>query len=120
MPQGILDGFRPLQLGRLKDSWVVASETCAFDLIEAEFVRDIEPGEVLVIDEKGLTSHKPFEEAPYTPCIFEFIYFARPDSTIFGTNVYEARSRFGRELAKEHPVDADIVISVPDSGVLLL
>ncbi len=109
-------GFRPLQLGRLKDSWVIASETCAFDLIEAEYVRDIEPGEVLVIDDKGLTSHKPFEEAPYTPCIFEFIYFARPDSTIFGTNVYEARIRFGRELAKEHPVDADIVISVPDSG----
>ncbi len=109
-------GFRPLLLGKLKGAWVVASETCAFDLIEAEMVREIEPGEVLVIDESGIKSYKPFEEAAYTPCIFEFIYFARPDSTIFGANVYEVRKNFGRELAKEFPVDADIVIPVPDSG----
>jgi len=110
-------GFRPLSLGRLKGAWVVASETCAFDLIEAEFVRDIEPGEVLVIDKDGLTSFKPFPEAPYTPCVFEFIYFARPDSTIFGANVHAVRKNLGRQLAIEHPVEADMVIPVPDSGV---
>jgi amidophosphoribosyltransferase len=113
-------GFRPLSLGRLKDSWVVASETCAFDLIDAEYVREIEPGEILVIDgkgEKGLTSYKPFPEAPYTPCVFEFIYFARPDSNIFGANVYEIRKNLGRVLAEEHGEEADLVIPVPDSGV---
>ena len=111
------NGFRPLVLGRLKDGWVVASETCAFDLIEAEFVREIEPGEIVLIDGKGITSHRPFKEAPYMPCIFEFVYFARPDSDIFGANVYKVRKNLGRELAKEHHVSADIVIPVPDSGV---
>jgi amidophosphoribosyltransferase len=110
-------GFRPLCLGRLKDSYVVASETCALDLIEAKYIRDIEPGEILVIDDKGLTSHKPFGEVKPSPCIFEFIYFARPDSYIFGSNVYEMRKGFGKQLAREHPVDADMVIPVPDSGV---
>lgn len=110
-------GFRPLALGRLRDGYVVASETCAFDLIEAEFIREIEPGEIVEITEKGITSHKPFKEAPYTPCIFEFIYFARPDSFIFGANVYKVRKKLGAQLAKEHPVSADIVIPVPDSGV---
>ncbi|VAV85287.1 Amidophosphoribosyltransferase [hydrothermal vent metagenome] len=111
------NGFRPLVLGRAKEGWVIASETCAFDLIEAEYIREIAPGEILVIDKKGLTSHKPFEPAPYTPCVFELIYFARPDSDIFGTNVYEVRKNLGRVLAEEHPVEADIVIPVPDSGV---
>ncbi|MEE9613364.1 MAG: amidophosphoribosyltransferase [Thermodesulfobacteriota bacterium] len=111
------NGFRPLALGKLKDAWVVASETCAFDLIEAEYVRDVEPGEIVVIDKEGMTSHRPFPPATYSPCIFEFIYFSRPDSTIFGTNVYEVRKALGRELAAEHRVEADIVIPVPDSGV---
>lgn len=110
-------GFRPLALGRLRDGYVVASETCAFDLIEAEFIREIEPGEIVEISEKGITSYKPFKEAAHTPCIFEFIYFARPDSFIFGANVYKVRKKLGAQLAKEHPVDADIVIPVPDSGV---
>lgn len=110
-------GFRPLALGRLRGGYVVASETCAFDLIEAEFIREIEPGEIVEISEKGVTSYKPFKKEAYTPCIFEFIYFARPDSFIFGANVYKVRKNLGRQLAKEHPVDADIVIPVPDSGV---
>lgn len=110
-------GFRPLALGRLKDAWVVASETCAFDLIEAEYVRDIGPGEILLIDRLSPKSFRPFEKAPYAPCIFEFIYFARPDSNIFGANVYAVRKNLGRELARENPIDADIVIPVPDSGV---
>ncbi|MBI5235531.1 MAG: amidophosphoribosyltransferase [Deltaproteobacteria bacterium] len=110
-------GFRPLSLGRVKGAWVVASETCAFDLIEAEYIRDVEPGEALVIDKNGLRSFKPFESAPYTPCVFELIYFARPDSVVFGANVYEARKNLGRTLAREFPVEADVVIPVPDSGV---
>ncbi len=110
-------GFRPLLLGRLKDAWVVASESCAFDLIEASYVREVEPGEIVVINEGGLSSHRPFEGVKPTPCIFEFIYFARPDSSIFGANVYQARKNMGRTLAREHPVDADVVIPVPDSGV---
>ncbi|MBI3753438.1 MAG: amidophosphoribosyltransferase, partial [Deltaproteobacteria bacterium] len=111
------NGFRPLALGRLKDAWVVASETCAFDLIEAEYVRDIEPGEMLLLDRFSPKSFRPFDKAQYTPCVFEFIYFARPDSNIFGTNVYAVRKNLGRELARENPIDADIVIPVPDSGV---
>jgi amidophosphoribosyltransferase len=111
------NGFRPLALGRLKDAWVVASETCAFDLIEAEYVRDIEPGEILLIDGHNPKSFKPFDKAPYTPCIFEFIYFARPDSNIFGANVYAVRKNLGKELAKENSIEADIIIPVPDSGV---
>lgn len=111
------NGFRPLELGRLRDSWVVASETCAFDLIEAEYVREIEPGEIVLIDKDGIKSFKPFEKRKITPCVFEFIYFARPDSNIFGANVYAVRKNLGRQLAREYPVDADVVIPVPDSGV---
>ena len=111
------NGFRPLCLGKLKNSYVVASETCALDLVEAEYIRDIEPGEIVVIDNNGLTSHKPFAEVKPSPCIFEFIYFARPDSNVFGRNVYEIRKKFGKQLAREHPVEADMVIPVPDSGV---
>ncbi len=110
-------GFRPLSLGVLKGAYVVASETCAFDLIEAEYIRDVEPGEVLIIDKNGLRSFRPFMGAPYTPCVFELIYFARPDSVVFGANVYEARKNLGRTLAREFPVEADVVIPVPDSGV---
>jgi amidophosphoribosyltransferase len=110
-------GFRPLCLGRLGDAYVVASESCALDLIEAEFVREIEPGEVVVIDKNGLTSHFPLKKAEPAPCIFEFVYFARPDSRIFGKNVYQVRKELGRQLAREHGVEADIVIPVPDSGV---
>ncbi len=110
-------GFRPLVLGDLNGSPIVASETCALDLIEAKFVRDIEPGEVIVIDKNGIHSHKPFQKVKPSKCIFEHIYFARPDSTLDNLNVYETRKGFGRELAKEHPVDADLVIPVPDSGV---
>ena len=109
-------GFRPLSLGRHKGAWVVASETCAFDLIEAEYVRDIDPGEIVLIDKNGLTSYKPFPPAAYTPCVFEFIYFARPDSRIFGANVHAVRKRLGARLVLEHPVEADIVVPVPDSG----
>jgi amidophosphoribosyltransferase len=110
-------GFRPLVLGRLGDATVVASETCAFDLIEAEFLREIEPGEILVIGENGMESFKPFPEVNHKHCVFEFIYFARPDSFLFGRNVYQVRKELGKQLAKEQPVDADIVIAVPDSGV---
>ncbi len=110
-------GFRPLILGYLKGAHILASETCALDLIGAEFVRELEPGELVLIDREGIRSFKPFEEVPHTPCIFEFIYFARPDSFIFGRNVYEVRKDLGRSLAEEHPADADMVIPVPDSGV---
>ncbi len=110
-------GFRPLCMGKLGDGWVVASETCAFDLIGAEYVRDIKPGELVVFEEKKEPkSIQVFEPTPHK-CIFEFIYFARPDSYIFGKSVYELRKRMGRELAKEYPIDADIVVPVPDSGV---
>ena len=111
------NGFRPLALGRLNGAYVVASETCAFDLIEAEFIREIEPGEMVVIDKDGMKSYKPFKETAPSPCIFEFVYFARPDSTIFGKQVYMVRKEFGRQLAREHYVDADVVLAVPDSGV---
>jgi amidophosphoribosyltransferase len=118
-------GFRPLVLGRIpaaasagtSDTWVVASETCAFDLIEAERVRDIEPGEILVIDAKGMTSVR-MPQAPRRFCVFEHVYFARPDSVLDGTSVYEARLEMGRHLAREHPTEADVVIPVPDSGVV--
>jgi len=111
------NGFRPLALGKLNDGFVIASETCAFDLIEAEFIREIEPGEMIFIDKHGMKSYKPFKETLPSPCIFEFIYFARPDSTIFGEQVYKVRKELGRQLAREHKVDADVVIAVPDSGV---
>ena len=109
-------GFRPLCLGKLGDAHVVASESCALDLIEAKFIREIEPGEVVIIDKNGMTSHFPLKKAEPSPCIFEFVYFARPDSCIFGKNVYMVRKELGRQLAREHKVDADIVIPVPDSG----
>ena len=111
-------GFRPLCLGQYKGSWVVASETCAFDLMGAEFIREIEPGELVVIDKSSLTSYHPFTEKPLARCVFEYVYFARPDSKIFGDNaVYPIRKALGRQLAKECPADADVVIPVPDSGV---
>jgi amidophosphoribosyltransferase len=111
-------GFRPLCLGRLGDTYLVASETCAFDLLGAEVVREVEPGELVLLNDKGVTSYKPF--APVSPamCVFEYVYFARPDSKIFGAKaVYGTRKALGRQLAKESPVPADIVIPVPDSGV---
>ncbi len=111
-------GFRPLVLGRLRDSYVVASETCALDLIEAEFMREVEPGEVVMISSKGLQSFHPFPPAPTRQCVFEHIYFARPDSRVFGEQVYSVREAFGRELAREHPVEADVVVPVPDSGIV--
>jgi amidophosphoribosyltransferase len=109
-------GFRPLVLGQLKDAPVVASETCAFDLIGAKFVREIEPGEILLINEEEIKSFKPFSQKQLHQCIFEFIYFARPDSFIFNRNVYEVRKSFGVQLAKEAPVDVDMVVPIPDSG----
>lgn len=109
-------GFRPLALGKFGKSWVVASETCAFDIIGAEYVRDIEPGEVLEISDKGLSSFFPNKTQESAFCIFEYIYFARPDSKIYGENVDKVRRRLGRALAREHPVKADIVIGIPDSA----
>jgi amidophosphoribosyltransferase len=110
-------GVRPLVLGHLKGAWILASETCALDIIGAEHVRDIEPGEVVVIDEDGITSHKPFAPVSRRFCIFEHIYFARPDSVVEGSSVYDSRKRIGGELARESGVPADLVIPVPDSGV---
>ncbi len=109
-------GIRPLCLGRLDGVHVVASETCAFDLVEAEYVRDVEPGEILFINEDGVKSVKPWAQTRSAFCIFEYIYFARPDSNIFGHNVYQIRKRQGAALAKEHPVEADVVMPFPDSG----
>ncbi len=111
------NGFRPLVLGRIKDAVVVASETCALDLIGAEYVREIEPGEVLVANADGMQSFFPFPPAPRTRCVFEYVYFARPDSVVFGRNVYQVRKELGRQLAREQPADADLVVPVPDSGV---
>jgi amidophosphoribosyltransferase len=110
-------GFRPLALGRLNGSWVAASETCAFDLIDAEYVRDVEPGEMVRISRGGLESIRFAPEKPNQFCIFEHVYFSRPDSIVFGKPVNETRERLGRLLAQEHPVPADIVVPVPDSGV---
>ncbi len=110
-------GFRPLSLGRVGDGYVVASETCAFDLIGAEFIRDIEPGELLVFEkEKAPQSIKVFESTP-KHCIFEYVYFARPDSDVFGKNVYQMRKNMGVALAREKPIEADLVVPVPDGGV---
>jgi amidophosphoribosyltransferase len=111
------NGFRPLVLGKIGDGWCVASETCAFDLIEARYEREIEPGEIVILGPRGVESHRPFPSAPRHQCVFEYIYFARPDSTVYGRNVYEVRKALGRQLARESPVPADIVIPVPDSGV---
>lgn len=110
-------GFRPLALGRLEDAYVVCSETCAMDLIGATYVRDIEPGELLVIDKNGPSSFKPFPPAPLAHCVFEHVYFARPDSYVFGRSVNEVRTNLGRVLAIEQPVHADVVVPLPDSGV---
>jgi amidophosphoribosyltransferase len=115
-------GFRPLVLGRFKSSknrggFVVASETCALDLIEAEYLREVEPGEVITFGPKGMESLKPFPSFPHAKCIFEYIYFSRPDSNLYGRNVYRVRKELGRQLARESPVNADLVTPVPDSGV---
>ncbi len=110
-------GIRPLVLGELDGCPILASETCALDIIGAKYIRDIEPGEVVVFDEKGAQSHKPFAPQPPRPCIFEYIYFARPDSINDGRSVYDTRKRMGEELARETHVEADVVVPVPDSGV---
>ncbi len=110
-------GFRPLSIGKVGESWVLSSETCAFDLIHAKFVRDVEPGEVVIINKDGLKSVQAFpahERRAF--CIFEYVYFARPDSNLNGRNVYRTRVEMGRQLAREHPIEADLVIPVPDSG----
>ena len=110
-------GFRPLSIGKLDGAWVLASETSAFDLIRAEFVRDVEPGEIVIMDSTGLRSIRAFPaESPRAFCVFEYVYFARPDSNLQGRNVYGVRVAMGRELAREHPIPADIVVPVPDSG----
>ena len=109
-------GVRPLVLGQVGDGWVLASETCALDIIGAEFVREIEPGEMVVINGNGVQSHFPFRQAAPRFCIFEHVYFSRPDSQLGGRSVYETRENIGRELAKENPVEADLVCPVPDSG----
>ena len=112
------NGFRPLVLGMVKNSWVLASETTALDLIEAEYLRELEAGEMVVIDETGLHASQPFPPTRLGRCIFEHVYFAKPDSVLFGTSVYETRKEMGRQLAKEQPAPgADLVIAVPDSGV---
>jgi amidophosphoribosyltransferase len=109
-------GFRPMVLGKVNNATIVASETCALDLVRAEYVREVEPGEMLVIDDDGVHSFHPFAAAPSRRCIFEYVYFARPDSLLYGRNVYSVRKMHGRALARECPVDADIVVPVPDSG----
>jgi amidophosphoribosyltransferase len=124
---GIRDpfGIRPLILGKFQGSWILASETCALDTlrdpdnpkIEAKFVREIEPGEIVIISQNGIRSIKPFEPQSPRPCIFEYIYFARPDSIIEGQTLYDTRIRMGQILAQEHPVEADVIVPVPDSGV---
>ncbi|MBE2190826.1 MAG: amidophosphoribosyltransferase [Alphaproteobacteria bacterium] len=111
------NGFRPLVLGRLGDAYILASETCALDIIGADFVRDVEPGEMVVISSQGIQSHRPFAAAASRFCIFEYIYFARPDSIIDGKSVYEMRKKIGAVLAEESPCDVDLVVPVPDSGV---
>jgi amidophosphoribosyltransferase len=110
-------GFRPLALGRLDEAWVVCSETCAMDLIGATYERDVEPGEVLIISADGVHSMKPFPPAPLSHCVFEHVYFARPDSYVFGKSVNEVRTDLGRILAREQAIDGDVVVPVPDSGV---
>ena len=110
-------GIRPLMLGKLDGCYVLASETCALDIIGAEFIREVENGEVVVITKDGIESHRPFPKYPARPCIFEYIYFSRPDSVLGGQCVYDVRKNLGRQLAREAPVDADYVMAVPDSGV---
>jgi amidophosphoribosyltransferase len=110
-------GVRPLLLGQLGDKYVLASESCAFDIIGAKVVRDVEPGEMVIINDKGVTSMKPFAPVKQRFCIFEYVYFSRPDSHIEGKHVYAMRKAMGRELTKEKPVAADVIVPVPDSGV---
>jgi amidophosphoribosyltransferase len=110
-------GVRPLVLGKLGTGHILASETCALDIVGAEFVRDVEAGEVVILDRNGVRSMKPFSPAPKKFCVFEYIYFARPDSVMEGTSIYDARKAIGRELAVESPVEGDVVVPVPDSGV---
>ena len=110
-------GIRPLVLGELNGAYIIASETCALDIIGAKYIRDVDNGEVVVIDKNGIKSYKPFPKIKARPCIFEYIYFARPDSIMGGKNVYECRKKMGQQLAKEMKTEADIVIPVPDSGV---
>ena len=121
-PKGLIavrdpHGFRPLALGRLGDAYVVCSETCAMDLIGATYERDIEPGEVLVINQDGVRSYKPFAERASAHCVFEHVYFARPDSYVFGKSVNEVRTNLGRLLAQQSGVEADVVVPIPDSGL---
>jgi amidophosphoribosyltransferase len=110
-------GFRPLVIGKLDGATIITSETCALDLIDAEYVRDVEPGELVVVDRNGVRSFRPFPPEPARQCIFEHVYFARPDSQVFGRNVLESRLLLGRHLAREAPADADIVVPIPDSGM---
>lgn len=109
-------GFRPLAIGKLRDTYIVASETCAFDIIGAKYIRDVEPGEIIEISKDGIRSERFKKNCKHAFCVFEFIYFSRPDSRIFGENVDKVRRRLGRLLAREHPVEADIVIGIPDSA----
>ncbi len=110
-------GIRPLLVGRLGDSYLLASETCAFDMIGADFIREVDPGEVVVINADGIRSFRAFPQVKPRPCVFEFVYFARPDSVVGGKSVYEVRKRMGQKLARETPADVDVIIPVPDSGV---
>jgi len=110
-------GFRPLAIGRLDDAWIVCSETCALDLIGATYVRDVEPGELVIVSDGGLRSLRLFPKSPLAQCIFEHVYFARPDSYVFGRSVNEVRTELGRILAREAPATADVVVPIPDSGV---
>ena len=116
---GIRDpyGIRPLVLGKLKDSYILSSETCALDIIGADFIREIENGEIVIIDKNGVESIKPFPKTPARPCVFEYVYFSRPDSIVGGKAVHEYRKNLGKELAKELKIDADLISAVPDSGV---
>ena len=111
-------GFRPLIVGKLGENYVLCSESCALDLIDAEYVREVEPGEMVVIDKDGLRSMRPFAEARPAQCIFEHVYFARPDSRVFGRDVHQTRLALGRQLAREAPADADVVVPGPDSGTV--
>lgn len=110
-------GFRPLSLGKLEDAWILSSETCAFDLIGATFVRDVEPGEAVFISAEGVRSEFPFQQKKEAFCVFEYVYFARPDSNLRQKNVSQVRIRMGQELARLHPVEADCILPVPDSGI---
>ena len=111
-------GFRPLCLGKLDGAYIVASESCVMDLVEAEFIREIEPGELILINQYGVKSFYPFQKTSTKQCVFEHIYFSRPDSYLFGHSVYSVRKLMGKALAQEKPVDADVVVPVPDSGVI--